>query len=302
MGFKRRLGDFVREFKYEGATFFVRGLTVGEYADLAAQNLLKMGNSLYMEVGHCGLLGWENLYAEDEDGNLSKFEYKEHMDGDWLDEKTLSNIGKHIYHELTTLSDEDASKLRGFIRFLYWSSDEGNRNQLKSFDCDNCLESGMAVNRPCGEYSMEHRRSYLEKRRAKAVAAAQEAAQVAAKRVKGRKAYGNDKLRRQRKRRRHDRQKRAEEEAKQNTELKGPKGRQGFIMVGGYRYPECPVSWIDEWVKVVGEAMYHAEKSDMPFFSGGIADQPYQIFRASKVVKSEYGAVEHEEMEKERNK
>jgi hypothetical protein len=283
MAYKRRLGEFVREFKYDGVTFFVRGLTVGEYADLASQGSLKLSKSFYTEIAVCGIMGWEGIGVP----------YEDHMDGDWIDDDAaLVAIGKYIYHNLTILQPDVGEKFRGFIRFLYWSSGDDNESQLESFNCDECLDSGRAVNRPCGKYDMEYRRERLMEKRQEGKKAAQSDSEASQRDVRGRSKYRNQKLRRQRTARR-------ERKAEDNKEMSR---QRGYMMLGGYKFPECPISWIDEWVKVLGEAMYHSEKSELPFFSGGIADQPYRIFRASKVVKGEYNSIEQEELEKERNK
>lgn len=281
MSYKRKLGDFVREYKYSGATFYVRGLTVGEYTDLAQLNLLETtSDAMYMEVAHCGVVGWENLI--DQDGN--EFPYSKEVDTDWLPESLQVNLGKYIYNNLTILDKETSDKFRGFIRFLYWSSDDNHRSKTDSFDCESCLESGKALARPCGRFSEETRRAYMMEARG----LSESDTQPSEGKPKGRGKYKSKKLSRQRSQRR-------ERNADSNNPVK-------TMALGGFKFPECPISWIDTWIKVSGEAMYHAEKSDQHFFSGGIADQPYNVFRAAKVVKGEYGKIEEEEMEKERKK
>lgn len=277
----KNLGDFVREFECEGVTFYVRGLTVAEYADLAEQRLLKLNDRMFVEIAVCGIVGWEDFYIDGEEIKYGEPYTAEHIIDDNPDpneDTVLVKIGKHIYHKLTILDDEDASKFEGFIRFLYWSSKDENEIRSDTYDCETCLKKGLAVKRPCGRFDMEYRKSFLKTEK--------DNEEIKNKTSK----YSNSNLQKKKKAKLDK-----YSSTDNNEEDVEPKVRNGGILVGDFKYPECPISWIDQWIKVVGEVMYHAEKTEIPIFEGGLMDQPYMIYRASKVVKSEFSAIEEEE-------
>lgn len=281
-----RLGKFIREFELEGVRFLCRGLTVGEFADLAQMNLLRMTDRLFIEVAVCGVVGWEgDIYDVDENGNKYRVEFEPGVtDAEALPHSVCVKLGKFIYHEMTALPKDVAEKFRGFIRYLYWNSEDENRSQAETFDCEVCLEKGLAVSRPCGKFDMEFREEFLTRGEDKPETPVHK--QISNRRKK----YGNKKLSQKRS---------AKRKARGG---KGPTGRRGYMTLNDFKFPECPISWVDEWIKVFGEVMYHAEKSDLTLFGGGIFDQPYQIHRASKTVKAEFNKIEAEKMEESRKK
>lgn len=287
------LGKFITEYDIDGSTFYLRGLTVAEYSDLAKKGLLRLTNRLFIEIAVVGLVGWSDLWVEDGDVEIPVI-FGEGATAQDLGEKELVEIGQHIYYEMTTISNEMAQKIKGFIRFLYWSSEDKNKTRAETFDCQVCLEKGLAASRPCGRFEMSHRLEYLEdkfKERQKA---------VSEERATPRRKYGNSKL----KDKRESKLKRyaGSDKADSKDNEPAPVGRNHRLILGKFDYPECPVSWVDEWLKIMAEVMYHSEKSNIPMFEGGLMDQPYQVYRAAKIVKSEYSAIESEKMEAERKK
>ena len=276
---ENNLGKFIREFEYDGVTFYVRGLTVGEYSDLAEQGLLRLTDRLFTEIAVCGIVGWDNFYEGGQEIVYGEPYTAEDIAGDGGGEDPLVEIGKYIYHHLTVLDEEDSEKFRGYIRFLYWSSKDENEGRVETFNCETCLNRGIALSRPCGKFDAEFIKDHI---------GLEEEQEQRLKQSKSK--YSNTRLQKKKK------AKIKRKLAKDNS----PKGRGGVMMLNDFKYPECPISWIDEWIKVLGEVMYHAEKSELPLFDGGLMDQPYQIYRASKIVKSEYSKIENEELEEQR--
>jgi hypothetical protein len=266
----------------------VRGLRVGEYADLAEQGVLNLTDRLYVYAAHTGLLGWDNLYVK-KGGKKVLVEW-EGKSADWLDSKTLSEIGKFIYHDLTVLSEEGVEKFQGFVRFLYWQSDDDNRTKAETYDCRVCLEKGYAPSRPCGKFDLEYRENYgkgedeEDKEKEEARKKLEEARKMAGR---SRDKYSS---------------KRRRPTQIQAIDMTEKRQVADSVVLDNFEYPECPVSWIDEWIQVIGSALYYAEKADQSFFGGGVADQLYRLNRAAKIITSESNKIEREQMDREKKK
>ena len=282
------LGTFVKEIEIQGVTFYCRGLTAGEYIDLAERCQLRLTERLYIETAVCGVVGWSNFY---QDGELIRFHPTE-MNANFIDDvEVLVELGKFIYHNLSTLSEEEGEKFRGYIRFLYWSSDEKNEKKRQTFDCNHCLSRGISLNRNCGRFDIEFRRAQLGRdvEEETLVKNEEKVASVMSK-------YGNKKVAIKR----DVKEKKKVEEV--NKSLGVDRQVTSVMVLNKFAFPECPISWTDEWIKIAADVMYQAEKSDNTLFGGGLFDHPYKIYRASKAVKSEFNAIESERMEEERKK
>ncbi len=86
--------------------------------------------------------------------------------------------------------------------------------------------------------------------------------------------------------------KRKRKKKKQKREVRS------HMFLGGFKFPECPISWVPEWLWKSGNILYHSDKSDIPFFSGGLADQPYQLYRLSRIIGSESAKIDEEKRDK----
>src|SRR5699024_10960497 len=88
----------------------------------------------------------------------------------------------------------------------------------------------------------------------------------------------------------------SEAEDKQGTKYLKDDGSGRVKLVNcSFDFPECPVSWVDEYLKELAGILYHTEKANLPFFSGGVADQLYKFYRIGKVVSGEANEIESEE-------
>jgi hypothetical protein len=282
------LGKFLTVYEKDDVRFYLRGLNVGEYVDLIEKtDDNQVSQSLLIEIAECGIVNWENFYHGND---FKKIECtKENIQR--IDKKTMVELGSYIYQELTVLSEEEKDKFEAFVHFLYWSSDDENKNKVKSFECESCLETGKAVRRPCGKYDMKYRKKMAGKDVSEDSKGDEEEEEVseqdyldAMSRYSSKKNIGSGQS-----------TKKSREETKQ--EKSGQ--RKKFVKIGDYKLDECPISYIDDWIKTLGEALYNCEKSDRTFFDGGISNQRYKIYKASSIVKSTFNKIEKKELEDE---
>jgi hypothetical protein len=274
------LGKLIREIELEGSVFYVRGLTVGEYCDIAMRGFFKDSDRLWVEVAMSGIVGWDNIFAEDEWGDPVALAFSEEAK-ESFDIDHLVYLGKKIYHELTVLSEEEHNKFEAATRFLHFSGEPRNSKMIESFDCESCIKKGLARTRPCGRFSAEEITSMMAE-----LNEAKESSSVAS-----RPSEGDIKNRYKSKRTKMHFETKEEEK---------PKEKPKTIVLDKYSYPECPVSYIDPWISILCGILYHCAKSNTTFFSGGIVDQPYKYYRAERIVSSESSKIESEEMERMR--
>lgn len=303
---KRKLGKFIKTYQVNGVNFYLRGLNVGEYIDLIGKlegNSVK-GDKL-VEVAECGIVFWEDFYPKDENGNfiddedggIYELEYSED-NIEYIDYRTMVKVGKIVYEELTMLTEEEKNKFEAFVHFLYWSSEDDSN--LDKFNCDTCLESGLAVQRPCGKYDMSYRKK-------KAGYDVSEESETKEEGKEEEESQGNplNKYMKKRTSVKDPTENPSKNQKKKNSKRRREKQNQDFgkryIKIGDYKMKECPVSYIDNWIKTLGEAIYTCEKSDRNFFTGGVSDQRYKIYKASNIVKSTYNKIENKEIEEEKN-
>lgn len=277
----KELGRLIREYTYDGSTFYVRGLTVGEFCDLAMQGLLKDSERFWVEIALTGVVGWEDIFVEDEDGGHQELEFSE--DGkQGLPIEVLVYLGKKIYNELTILSDDESKKFEAATRFLHFCSGDKNKSVAETFDCETCLRKGLARLRPCGRFTKEEIEQYMGELQGEGEETPQKASQKPVKNMKSKYKSKRTKM------------------AFENEEVKPKPKKVDTIVLDKYSYPECPVSYIDSWINILCGILYHCAKSNIPFFDGGIVDQPYKYYRAERVVSSESSVIESEEMERAR--
>lgn len=281
------LGKFVKPYEIDDVRFYLRGLNLGEYVDLIEKSGDNISTEILIDVAECGIVTWENFWLNTDNG-VEKIKYsKENVQR--LGHEELIEIGKYVYEELTVLTDEEKNKFEAFVHFLYWSSDDENKSDVKTFQCQTCLDQGIAIRRPCGKYDMQYRK----KRAGHTVSEDSEdesdeddnsdvAKAMAKYRTKKTKTLKN--------------QNKKQKKSKKRDEKKRRKQRR-YVKLGDYKMKECPVSYIDDWIKTLGEAIYNCEKSDRNFFDGGVSNQRYKIYKASQVVRSTYNKIEKKDLE-----
>jgi hypothetical protein len=277
------LGKLIREIEIDGSIFYVRGLTVGEYCDIAMRGLFKDSDRLWVEVSMTGIVGWDNIFAEDECGDPIELPYAEEYKQS-MDLEHLVYLGKKIYEELTILSDEEHKKFEAATRFLHFSGDPKNRSIIDTFDCSSCIKKGLARTRPCGRFSDEEIERMMAELREDKESITDDPEKLQ-KEVKSKYKAKRTKM--------------AFPSEIEQAEQKRKEKKTGIVL-DKYNYPECPISYIDTWISILCGILYHCAKSNVTFFSGGIVDQPYKYYRAERVVSSESSKIEMEEMEKSR--
>lgn len=274
------LGKLIREINIDDSIFYVRGLTVGEYCDIAMRGFFRDSDRLWVEVAMSGIVGWDNIFAEDEWGDIVPVAFSEEAK-ESLDIEHLIYIGKKIYEELTILSEDEHKKFEAATRFLHFSGEPKNKSLVETFDCETCIKKGLARTRPCGRFSDEEISSMMAE-----LNGAKESNSVDSTRPEGdiKSKYKSKRTKMY----------------FENEEVQKPKEKAKVIVLDKYSYPECPISYIDAWISILCGILYHCAKSNVTFFSGGIVDQPYKYYRAERVVSSESSKIEAEEMERMR--
>ena len=281
MDFSTDLGQFRQRVVIDSATYIVRGLNVMEYIDLqkrVGHDLkLAFNTSLAWSIVKAGLEGWEGVY--DEDSDPVEF-HKDYVD--ILDDEIIFELAAIIYRDLSLFDDLTDSKFRGHIRLIYYLSDETyGATRAKSFDCMNCVKNGWPEKRGCTL-------TYLDELK-KQVADDGKAVEPASDKI-------NAILEKRKKKKQSQKKYHTIEEYNQAME----KDSFSVMSVPGFSYPECPISWIDPWVKTTADVLYDCSKSNKNLYSGGAADQSYFLYKAQRVVGGEAAKIESEQMKKKK--
>lgn len=288
-----KLGQFIRPFYIGGITFFIRGLSVGEHTDLLMSGEMKrVTNKTWFKIAYTGIVGWEGVLDEEDNKvaySREVLDSMEIMSGEVDDnsfEEMIVQIGQEVYYSLTLPEEEEIDKFVASIRFLYFRSEEKNKSISESFDCQKCLKSGMARSRPCGRFtSSEIDRYHKELNSLPLESKSNSVDEVKTPMANVRNKY-----------------KASSSAKKPKTEEQVAKKRTGAMVLDGFQYKECPVSYIDDWISALSGVLYHCAKSNLSFFSGGIVDQSYKLYQLQKVVSGESSKIESEEMDKIHNK
>lgn len=281
---KTPLGQFAKIFEVNGAFYTLRGLTFSEYTDLLSRvgfDSVKtfMSDMAYLVCKH-GILNWSGIYYEDDLGATEEVICSDETI-DELDFETIIILARHIIEDMTLLTDLEEDKFRGHIRLIYYLSDEKfGETRRKQFDCKTCVKSGWYNKRKCTlpslEFLIEQNNKEEEKNKEDKI----------------------DRVGALIDKRRHRKKKFANLE-----ELEASKSTQsGAISIPGMNFPECPISWIEPWIKTMADGLYDSSKSNKQFFDGGTADQLYKIYKAQRVVGGEAGKIESEQMKEKRKK
>jgi hypothetical protein len=281
MDTKTQLGQFAKIIIVDEAAYTVRGLTFLEYTDLLSRvgfEAVKMYSTdmSYLICKHA-IISWSGLYWEDNE----PFEYS--IDGiDELDAAIVARVARFVIEDMTHLTELEEEKFKGYIRFLYYLSDEkfgeSRRNQ---FNCETCVQNGWYKKRSCTLPALQiliDQKMEKDRKKNEEISQSETLDRVAAlkQKMKSRKKKFSS----------------VEElEASKSVES-------GALSIRGMNYPECPVSWIDPWIKTLADGLYDCSKSNKQFYHGGTADQIYKIYKAQRVVGGEASKIEAEQMKK----
>ena len=161
-------------------------------------------------------------------------------------------------------------KYKGYIRMKYYFSDDKKRAwKIEDFDCKNCVEKGYRKLRKCGKSDADL--NFL---------------------------VGEEKVKQEVKINRPTLRKRRIYSATKPSEKKIQRHKNRGMVMEGFVFKECPISWIDDSIKKWADVLYDCAKSDMTFFSGGVSDQPNKLWMAKTIVQSESNKIEGERMKR----
>lgn len=291
------LGKFVAPYDtVSGATVYLRSLKVAEYIDLSHRGFFRgTGEKAFerLQIVLACIQGWDSETMRDYEG----WPVDELVD-ELIDMQEVIRISQFILDHLTNLSEEEEEKLRGYTRYLHEMSDPKKSKTAESFKCQNCILYGKYQSRQkfCGRFTPEAAASY--KRRLEEAKTQQdiENVELVTQMMIDEQAE-LDKLERV-----------AETAGKYGSASRRGRRRASsskarpaklqYMVINKFKFPQCPVSWIDDWIWVSGNIMYHSEKSNMPMFDGGMFDQPYKLYRAARVISSEFATIDEEERNK----
>lgn len=286
------LGKFVRELKldvdirhYDGGShemkFWVRGLTVAEYIDLCEQGFIekaKPTSSQFLAIGIHTIVDWKGIKQEPTEERIRQL----------ISDDALIDIGTFAFKELTMLSKEEYEKLRGHVKFLHWASQDENEAKAENFNCRTCIKKNIAKRRPCGKFTdeqIEQKRKQFKKEDGEDVDTEEdESVDVSGMMDK----YGSKKKFKTKK------------EAKDYKDKNVVTGNGDVIRVADYNFPECPVSWVDDWLEELGKVLFHCHSHDLSFFENSVANEPYKFYKAQKIVSSTIGEIRSKEMEEQK--
>lgn len=286
-----RLGKFIRPFNTNGVTFYLRGLTVGEYTDLLMSGALKnITNRTWFDVAYTGIVDWEGFLDKHGNPVTYSLDMLDNMvpesgaggDFDLMIEDMIVRIGQEVFYNLTMPNEEEVDKFVASTRFLHFRSDPKNKSVAESYNCETCLKKGMAKTRPCGRFTDEEiDRHHKELNSIPITDELFDGEPVKKLPSKMKNRY-----------------KASSASKRPKTEEQIAKKKHGAITVGGFQYPECPVSYIDEWIGSFSSILYSCAKSNLNFFSGGVVDQSYKMHQLQRIVSGEANQIESEEMDK----
>lgn len=275
--------EFDRPIEINDSTFWIKLPTVGQYMDMVDRGEMEMGKNLvtlWKKLALECVIDWHDI-VEEETKEQIPFDYE--VFSRVIPDQYLMKIGEEIYEKYLRLSDEEEEQFRGYIRYLYYLTDEDKgESRRKSFNCKNCVKKGQYKYRKCGqsEQFIEAVKDQLKKEG--------EEISKGEKKKKGfdmeafKKRYGSAARNRG---------------GPRISAPKEKKHRSEFNLLG-FSFDECPVSWVKPKTREWGERLYYCVKNDFPFFGGGLSDQPNKVFEAMRVIQSESSEIEREMMDK----
>lgn len=270
------IGNFSTELLVEGlGVVFIRGLTVGEYIDLSRRGFFSTRS--FSEHDHT--LVAEKCIL----GVVLDFEVRDELGRESLDldelpfilgPENMVEIGRKVIEELTTPSDELVQQAKGYARYIQMGSDDAGRRKQETFDCRTCLKNGYYHSRVkfCGKFTPEEARAAIDELNGVQASKEEKAEQQQARPSK----YSAKK--------------------RQRTKAVEQPENVGTMHLNNFRFPECPISWIPDWLWTAGSIFAHADRANVPFASGGLAEQPYLFYRLSRIISDEISTIEDERM------
>lgn len=285
------LGEFVSEilvpFEGETLTFFCKGLRVGEMSDLVLKDLLKppIGSAFFSSIGASSIVGWSGF--QDENGDELGYS-KEYVEA--LPLNVLVEVGRQAYYSLTRLSELENDMFRGYIRYAFARSDKDLKVKMKYFECEACIKAGRWAMQLCGLTPEERERRSQEPNMS--VVEPQ-------KKVTARDIMSKYRTSVSKKKKRKDIER---EEAEEKGGIVSASAGNREFDLNGFKFKECPTSWIQPWVMDLGEKMLFCHQNGLPYFGGGLESQSQKFYEIGRSVTGEVSAIESEMMEKARSK
>ena len=262
---------FIEEVEIEGVVFSYRGLTVMEMAsvlmDSKSRTRIQIMPSFWVKVAMMAIVDWYGV-TSDTGVNVP---FNKKLVGE-LPEHVLETIGKLAYLGQSMLSDEEDSKLRGYVRFANYLSQQPDSVQ-KSYSCRECIKSNRFTSRKCG---------FTEEERA--MISQEETPDEDAQTPKEVKLTKNKMIRKTGK------------SKVDSTEVKNT------LNINDFKFPECPISWVDDYIKTIGDQVLFCHNAKITYFSGGVGNQLNKIYSMVKVVGGELSEIEYERHKSETNK
>ncbi len=277
---------FTEEIEIDGVIFHVRGLTVKELTELSmdkkSRTRTSFNYSYFYKVALRTVVGWTDMYRLDENGNPDfshPIPFEPHLVAE-LPDHILLSLGNYVYSHLSSVSEEEERKLRGYMRFAYYLADKPDAVR-ESFSCDSCIKAKKFTSRKCG-LTDEEREMFSNIGQAEEDDEPddeiEEEAQAEETVVKPRKQLKS--LRRA-----------AVKKIAPGDDTDRPTS--GY-KIGGFTFSECPVSWIDDHLRTIGEQLFFCHQNKISYFSGGVSDQSYKVYSMVKIVGGEASTIDSE--------
>jgi hypothetical protein len=293
----------------------------------------------WLTIAYRCVVGWSN-YIVNEDDEYFEVDFSIDALNRYVNPLTIAKLGEYAYTKLTILSDEEMEKFRAYVRFIFWISDKKHGpTREKSYDCDHCVKTGMIMGRNCGRPDRDNlikvfkeskennsnKQKVLNKPKSNEVVISKTQSKERQDKntldKKTGKKFDNIKdmaLNKYGAKKNHKSARNATKEQREEREVKNftpekkimqgeeielptnnfPKEKK--LVIGNYTFLECPVSWVDPWMKTLTDVLYDCAKHGLPFFEGGASAQSYKLYRIQKTVAGEANSIENEELEKER--
>ena len=201
----------------------------------------------------------------------------------------MFHIGKDIYYKHSIISKEETERYIAFARWMYYASEDTPqvKADLEKFDCENCIKEGYYKDRECGLSEQEF--DLIKYRETKDIVEEKEKTSSSQKEVDDlmlkyklpesmfRKSYKLPEV----------------EEVKEDDDK--------YIERDYFKYKECPTSLITYQTRIIAEKVYFANKSNIPFMSGGLTEQDNKFMQIAQIVNSECNRIEAEKMKREQS-
>jgi len=275
------------------ATFEVRGLTLGEYTQMIRNGTIKVGGSssrlMYECFQRCVISATNLIIGMDYEADPVRAIYwdpDKHTVED-IDETIIDEVGRFIFENLSILSKSDSEKIRGHIRFRYWFSEEKRRKELEGYECSECVKRKLYMSRECGR-SQEEIESLIR---------ANESDEERAERVErneAQKRKDEAMLKALMSRRKTNSRKRFTLNAP--TKVKKESDGKHRLVIRGFKFPECPTSWIPLHLRHDADVAYEVDKQSVQVAAGGLFDQPNRMYEIVRTTRSEASLMEYEKM------